>query len=207
MDGASRAHHWNRLYESWNPAEHSWYESQARRSLQLIRETGVPADSPILDVGGGASVLPDDLLRAGYTDLTVVDLAPAALARSRARLGRAAERVTWIAADVAAFPCRRRYAVWHDRATLHFLLDPREQEQYVSVLRTALAPHGHVILATFGPEGPTRCSGLAVKRYSTAMLAALLGEDFVLRSSVSEDHYTPRGMAQQFLYSRWQANA
>jgi SAM-dependent methyltransferase len=195
------------LYGSRNPAEHSWYESQARRSLQLIREAGVPADSPILDVGGGASVLPDDLLRAGYTDLTVIDLSPAALARSRARLGRAAERVTWIAADVTALPFTRRYAVWHDRAVLHFLLDPHEQEQYVSVLRAALAPRGHVILATFGPEGPTRCSGLGVKRYSAPMLAALLGERFVLRDSVSEDHYTPRGLAQQFLYTRWQANA
>ena len=119
-----------------------------------------------------------------YTDLTVLDLAPAALAQSRERLGPAAERVRWIAADVTTFRAPRRYAVWHDRAVLHFLLGNREREQDVAVLRSALASRGHVILATFGPAGPTRCSGLPVQRYSTETLSAL-----------------------QFLHTRWQAVA
>lgn len=199
--------HWDRLYRVKSAGELLWYESHPLRSLQSIQETGVPTDAPILDVGGGASVLFDDLLVLGYTDLTVLDLAPAALAQSRERMGPAAERVTWIAGDVTTFrpPCR--YAVWHDRAVLHFLLAVHQQEQYVAVLRSALASRGHVILATFGPGGPTRCSGLPVQRYSVEMLSALLGPGFELRGSTLEDHHTPSGATQQFLHTRWQAVA
>jgi SAM-dependent methyltransferase len=207
MATESKEQHWDRLYRVKSAAELSWYESHPLRSLQSIQETGVPADAPILDVGGGASVLVDDLLELGYTDLTVLDLAPAALAQSRERVGPAAERVTWIAADVTTFHPPRRYAIWHDRAVLHFLLNPDEQGQYVAVLRSALASRGHVILATFGPAGPTRCSGLPVQRYSVEMLSALLGPVFELRGSVLEDHHTPSGATQQFLHTRWQALA
>ena len=197
--------HWNRLYRIKSPAELSWYESHPIRSLHSIEEAGVPHDAPILDVGGGASVLVDDLLVLGYTDLTVLDVAPEALAQSRERMGSAADRVTWIAADVTAFNPPRRYAVWHDRAVLHFLLDLEEQERYLDVLRRSLAPRGHLVLATFGPQGPTRCSGLTVQRYSVEMLSSLLGTDFELRGSVIQDHRTPSGDTQQFLHTRWQA--
>jgi len=199
--------HWNQLYRVKSAAELSWYEAHPRRSLQSIQETGVPRDAPILDVGGGVSVLVDDLLGLGYTDVTVLDLAPAALVQSRERVGRAAERVTWIAADVTTFRPPRRYAIWHDRAVLHFLLDRQEQERYVAVLRRALASRGHVILATFGPGGPTRCSGLPVQRYSVERLSGLLGSGFELRGSTLEDHHTPSGATQQFLHTRWQAVA
>jgi SAM-dependent methyltransferase len=201
------ADHWERLYQGKSAAELSWFESQPRRSLQSIRDTGASLDAPILDVGGGASVLMDDLLLLGYTNLTVLDLAPAALAQSKDRLGPAAKRVTWIAADVTAFRPLRRYAIWHDRAVLHFLVGKLEQESYVKVLRNALVPGGHVILATFGPGGPTRCSGLPVQRHSVETLSALLGSEFELRSSTLEDHYTPARVAQQFLHTRWQARA
>jgi SAM-dependent methyltransferase len=204
MDTASHEH-WNRLYRVKSAAELSWYEAHPLRSLQSIRETGVPLDAPIPDVGGGASVLVDDLLGLGYTDLTILDLAPAALAQSRQRVGPAAERVTLVAADVTTFHPSRRYAIWHDRAVLHFLLDFHEQERYVAVLRQALAPRGHVILATFGPAGPSRCSGLPVQRYSVEMRSALLGPGFEQRGSILEDHHTPSGATQQFLHTRWQA--
>ena len=199
--------HWDRLYRVKRAADLSWYESDPQRSVQSVRETGVPADAPILDVGGGASLLVDDLLVLGYTDVTVLDLAPAALAQSRDRLGPAAESVTWIAGDVTAFRPTRRYAVWHDRALLHFLLDVPQREQYVAVLRSALAPRGHVILAAFGPGGPTRCSGLLVQRYSVELLSALFGPGFELRGDALEDHHTPSGATQQFLHTRWQAVA
>jgi SAM-dependent methyltransferase len=171
----------------------------------LIQETGVPADAPILDVGGGASLLVDELLTLGYSDVTVLDLAPEALAQSRRRLGPAAERVRWIAADVTRFRPPRRHAVWHDRAVLHFLLTMQEQEQYVRVLRDALTPSGHLVLAAFGPAGPPRCSGLPVQRYSVETLSSLLGPGFELRNSVVENHRTPSDVVQQFLYTRWQA--
>ncbi|HEX2217463.1 MAG TPA: class I SAM-dependent methyltransferase [Gemmatimonadales bacterium] len=197
--------HWNRLYRTGSTARLSWYEPRARRSLQLIQETCLPSDAPILDVGGGASVLVDDLLRLGYTDVTVLDLAPEALARSRERLGSAADRVRWIAADVRSFVPPRRYALWHDRAVLHFLVNRRDRERYAGVLRTALLPRGHVVVATFGPEGPTRCSGLPVRRYSAEEVATVIGEGFELVDAMVEDHHTPEGAAQQFLYTRWQA--
>ena len=201
------ADHWERLYQGKNAAELSWFESTPRRSLQSIRDTGVSLNAPILDVGGGASLLVDELLQLGYTNVTVLDLAPAALAQSKDRLGPAAERVTWIATDVTTFRPLRRYAVWHDRAVLHFLASKLEQESYVEALRNALAPGGHVILATFGPGGPTRCSGLPVQRHSVETLSALLGPEFELRSSTFEDHLTPTRVAQRFLHTRWQARA
>lgn len=197
--------HWDRLYRVQDAATLSWYESQPWQSLQSIQQTGVPSDAPILDVGGGASVLVDALLRGGYTDVTVLDVAPTALARARERLGAAAERASWIAKDVTTFRPTRRYAVWHDRAVLHFLLGREEQDRYVAALRSALASEGHVILATFGPDGPTRCSGLPVRRYSAEMVSTLLGPGFELRDRVLADHRTPAGKVQQFLHTRWQA--
>ena len=199
------ADHWERLYQGKSAAELSWFESPPRRSLQSIRDTAVSLNAPIIDVGGGASVLVDDLLLLGYTDVTVLGLAPAALAQSKDRLGPAAERVTWIATDVTTFRPLRRYAVWHDRAVLHFLVGKLEQGSYVKVLRDSLAPGGHVILATFGTGGPTRCSGLPVQRHSVETLSALLGPGFELRSSTLEDHLTPARVAQRFLHTRWQA--
>jgi SAM-dependent methyltransferase len=202
---AHSSEHWEGLYRAKTAAELSWFEPLPRRSLHAIQETGVPLDAPILDVGGGASLLVDNLLLVGYTDLTVLDLAPAALALAKNRLGSAAEGVSWIAGDVTAFRPRRRYAVWHDRAVLHFLLEKSDQERYLEALGAALAPGGHLVLATFGPAGPERCSGLPVQRHSVESLSALLGREFRLQSSTIEDHRTPGGLVQQFLHTRWRA--
>ena len=204
MSGGS-AGHWQRIYQTKSPTELSWYEAVPQRSFDLIQATGVTLAAPILDVGGGASQLVDHLLAAGYTDISVLDIAPAALEEARARLGPAAERVEWIAADVTTFQPRRRYVLWHDRAVLHFLLAPSERAQYLTVLGTALARQGHLILAIFGPQGPPRCSGLPVQRYSEKDLGALLGSHFKLRRSEMENHRTPAGHLQQFLWSWWQA--
>jgi SAM-dependent methyltransferase len=199
------AAHWQRMYETRSPTEVSWYEPAPERSLELIRATGIPLEAPILDVGGGASLLVDHLLASGYTDVSVLDLSPAALEQARVRLGPGAGRVTWIVADITSFVPERRYVLWHDRAVFHFFLRPEEQRRYLAALRKGLAPHGHVVLATFGPEGPERCSGLAVQRYSAAALEALLGPGFQLRSSRIEQHRTPGGETQEFLYTWWQA--
>ena len=164
----------------------------------------MPLDAPILDVGGGASTLVDHLLDAGYTDVSVLDIASSAFTQSKARLGANATRVTWIEADVTHFEPSRSYAVWHDRAVFHFLTDAADRDRYLDVLRKALQPRGHFLLATFGPEGPTRCSGLAVQRYSVEMLKALLESDFELRGHEKEEHRTPMGGGQEFLYSWWE---
>lgn len=201
------ARHWGTMYEGSDPTELSWFEPVPSRSLALIQAAGLPPDAPLLDVGGGASSLVDHLLAAGYTDVGVLDIAPAALAQARARLGTAAGRVEWIVADVAAFQPKRRYALWHDRAVVHFLTAAAERERYLAVLTATLAPGGHVVLATFGPQGPTRCSGLPVRRYSAEDLGMLLGTGFRLRRTHQEDHRTPAGRYQQFVYTWWQAAA
>jgi SAM-dependent methyltransferase len=198
------AGHWQRVYETRSPATVSWYEAVPRRSLELIQATGVALSAPIIDVGGGESRLVDHLLASGYTDVSVLDIAPAALEQAQARLGPAAAGVRWIPSDVTAFQPERRYAVWHDRAGFHFLVIPSERGRYLAVLKAALASRGHLILATFGPKGPERCSGLPVQRYSQEDLAVLLEPDFRLRQCALEDHVTPMGQRQEFLWSWWQ---
>jgi trans-aconitate methyltransferase len=201
----TRKAHWEHVYATKAPAEVSWYEPVPARSLELIRATGEPLAAPILDVGGGASTLVDHLLRAGYSDVSVLDVAATALDRARARLGDAAARVTWIEADVTRFRSDRELAIWHDRAVFHFLTEDDDRERYLGVLRSTLRLGGHLVLATFGPEGPTRCSGLAVRRYAEREVSALLGPGFALRSHRVDVHTTPMGTEQQFLYGWWQA--
>lgn len=204
MSGSTREH-WDRVYRRKAPTETSWYEPAPDRSLALIEATGVARRAPIVDVGGGASTLVDHLLDAGYSNVTVLDVAASALAHAQARLGERAETVTWIAADIRTFRPERRFALWHDRAALHFLTDPADRARYMKVLRGALAPGGHVVIATFGPGGPTRCSGLDVHRYGVDTLGALLGQEFAVRAHAIEVHTTPAGLQQEFLYAWWQA--
>jgi len=195
--------HWEKLYQSTAPTELSWYQPVPQRSLELILATGVPPDAPVIDVGGGASTLVDHLLKARFRDITILDIAPRALDAARARLGPAAAPVQWIAADITEFAPLRRYALWHDRAVFHFLVDAAGRRRYVDVLRAALAPGGHLVLASFGPKGPKRCSGLEVQPYSADRVSAELGAGFHLAQSLVEDHITPRGRRQQFLYGWW----
>jgi trans-aconitate methyltransferase len=171
----------------------------------MIAATGVAADGAIIDVGGGASTLVDNLLGSGYSDVTVLDITSAALERSRARLGDAAKKATWIEADILNFEPNRSYKLWHDRAVFHFLTEKSQQRHYAGLLQKAIEPGGYLILATFGPDGPQRCSGLPVQRYSTEELSRLLEPAFELQAQDLEEHKTPRGSVQQFLYTCWQA--
>ena len=183
----------------------SWYQGSPQLSVQMIAATGVEADAAIIDVGGGASTLVDNLLDSGYSDVTVLDIASAALKRSRARLGDAANKATWIEQDILHFEPNRSFKLWHDRAVFHFLTEKSQQRRYAELLHKAIEPGGHVILATFGPDGPERCSGLPVQRYSTEELSGLLEPAFELRAQDFEEHKTPGGSVQQFLYTCWQA--
>ena len=193
--------HWDGIYRTRAPGEVSWYQPEARVSLDLIRRVAPDLDTPVLDAGGGASVLVDCLLDAGYRDLTVLDLAPSALARARQRLGARAGQVTWMVADVLrARLTPSAYGVWHDRAVFHFLLDPTDRARYVGQVRGALRPGGYVIVASFAPEGPSRCSGLEVAHYSPSAMHAEFGRGFTLLDSEREDHRTPSGVIQAFVY-------
>lgn len=193
--------HWERVYRTKRADEVSWFRPHLDTSLSLIRRTGVAPDRAIIDVGGGASTLVDDLLAAGYRDVTVLDVSPAALDGARARLGPRASEVTWIAADVtrAELPAGR-FHVWHDRAVFHFLTDPADRDRYVAQVRRAVALGGHVIVATFGPKGPERCSGLPTARYDADALHGVFGPEFTMLDSREEWHLTPGGVEQQFVY-------
>jgi len=193
--------HWESVYRSKGATEVSWYQAEAKVSLDLIRRVAPDSDAPILDVGGGASTLVDGLLGAGYRRVTVLDLSGAALAVAQQRIGERAAAVTWVESDVLTAPLPAAgYAVWHDRAVFHFLTDAGDRARYVARVREAVQPGGYVIVASFAPEGPTRCSGLEVVRYSPETMHAQFGERFRLLDTVREDHHTPSGVTQAFLY-------
>jgi len=199
--------HWQRVYGEKRPTELSWYQAVPEQSLQLIRSSGIAKSEPILDVGGGASTLVDHLLDEGYMDISVLDISGRALKRSRARLGELAGRVKWIEADVTQFEPSRQYALCHDRAVFHFLTESADRQKYIEVICRALEPRGNLVLATFGPDGPKRCSGLDIRRYGVEQLQDLLGTRFELCSQVLSEHQTPMGGTQQFLYSWWRSLA
>jgi ubiquinone/menaquinone biosynthesis C-methylase UbiE len=193
--------HWEKVYTTKATDTVSWFQPHAGLSLDLIEATGVSRDAAIIDVGGGASTLVDDLLANGYTDLSVLDLSAAALAAAQRRLGSRAARVQWIEADVtkADLPARR-FDVWHDRAVFHFLTSAEDRAAYVQTVFRAVKPGGHVIVATFAEDGPNQCSGLPVMRYRADELHAEFGEAFSLSSHQKEAHHTPSGKVQQFVY-------
>ena len=200
----TRQQHWEAAYQADGPTDVSWYQPRPELSLALIAATGVAKEASIIDVGGGASTLVDGLLDAGYSSLAVLDLSGIALAHARSRLGERAAAVEWFHADVTSFQPPRRFAVWHDRAVFHFLTDPADRRSYVSTLLRALQPGGHVIISTFAPDGPPKCSGLDVVRYDEASITAELGPVLALRESRRETHRTPWQTEQRFIYFRLQ---
>ena len=201
MNDVSRHDHWEKVYTSKGESEVSWFQETPAPSLELIERVGAEQSSGIIDIGGGASRLVDNLVSRGYQDVTVLDLSEAALASARSRIGDRANRVTWIAADVTTWEPSRTYDVWHDRAAFHFLTEPNDQAAYVVRLRRALRVGGHAIIATFAPDGPERCSGLMVSRYDANTLAATLGDGFDLIDARRHDHATPWGSLQKFQFS------
>ncbi len=193
--------HWSNVYTSKAESSVSWYKPHLQLSLKLILETGLPLDAPLIDVGAGASTLVDDLLDNGFANLTVLDLAGSALEIAKARLGSRARNVHWLVGDVTTCSLpQRSFALWHDRAVFHFLTDPEQRKLYVEQVCRAVKPGGIVIVATFGTHGPEQCSGLPVVRYSAEELHAQFGSAFALLSSAIEEHETPHGTRQEFVY-------
>lgn len=194
----ARNEHWDTVYRT-RAAEHvSWHQPLPEPSLRAIDMLGVDTGAPLIDVGGGASRLVDCLLARGWSDLTVLDIAPAALEAAKLRLGEAVGRVRWIAADITAWRPEQTYAVWHDRAVFHFLTEQESRAAYRRALAAGLAPGGFAIMATFAPDGPQRCSGLPVQRYDAGLLSAELGPGFRLLRDWREQHVTPGGAVQTF---------
>lgn len=193
--------HWEGVYGTKAPDGVSWYRAHLERSLQLIEKSCPDRASSIIDVGGGESTLVDDLLDLGYRHLTVLDISEKALYVTRQRLGPRAKEVNWLAADITKINLpAQTYDLWHDRAVFHFLTSGAERKAYVRQVASSVRLGGHVIVATFGPEGPTKCSGLEVVRYDANGLHEEFGARFELEQSEIEVHRTPFGTTQQFLY-------
>jgi len=198
---AGRVAHWQEVYRRKPSTSVSWYRPHLETSLELILATGAAPETRILDGGGGASTLVDDLLTAGLEAVSVLDISAEALDVARRRLGAAAHRVRWIEGDITGVDLAPASVdVWHDRATLHFLIDEDDRRRYAGTLRRALAPGGHVILAAFAPGAPPRCSELPVRHHDASDLQALLGAGFGLRQARTEVHTTPSGKSQPFTY-------
>ena len=195
-----RRTHWEGIYQRTTPVDRSWHQDDPALSLELITAAGVPREAPVIDVGGGASVLVDFLVRGGYRDITVLDISAAALAASKKRLGDVADDIQWRTVDITQYVPPRQYAVWHDRAVFHFLTDESDRQQYRAVLEKSVLPGGDVVMATFGLGGPTKCSGLDVVQYDAEKLGAELGVEFQLLNVRDEVHLTPSMKQQQFTY-------
>jgi 2-polyprenyl-3-methyl-5-hydroxy-6-metoxy-1,4-benzoquinol methylase len=192
---------WEKIYATKAPDQVSWYRLHLETSLALIERATTRQSDAIIDVGGGESTLVDDLLAGGYQNITVLDVSQTAIEVTKKRLGPSAERVCWIVGDITKIRLApSAYDVWHDRAVFHFLITPEQRADYVRQVAAAVRPGGHVIVSTFGPEGPTKCSGLDVVRYDEELLHKQFGERFHLEESSKELHQTPFGTTQQFLY-------
>jgi 2-polyprenyl-3-methyl-5-hydroxy-6-metoxy-1,4-benzoquinol methylase len=200
--------HWEKVYTT-KPAESvSWFQQHASTSLELIAHTGVTPRGHIIDVGGGASTLIDDLIAKGFCNVSVLDLSEVALETAQSRLGRKAAKVNWIVGDITAIRLPQScYDIWHDRAVFHFLINAEDRAAYKAILEHSLKPDGHLIMATFAEDGPTQCSGLAVKRYSVAELEAEIGSHFTLVRAKKEQHVTPSGAIQNFNYCHFRRSA
>lgn len=199
-----RADHWNHVYTTKTEQDVSWFEPLPAISLEMLEAAGMTPESCVLDVGGGDSHLVDALAARGLDCLAVLDVSGAALGRAKARLGPAAEVPVWIEADVTREWSLGPMDIWHDRAVFHFLTTPDDREQYKRHLCETLKPGGSAIIATFALDGPEKCSGLPVQRYSPETLVAELGPDFELREARPHVHTTPWGSTQSFQYSRVQ---
>lgn len=200
MDSSDAKEHWQNVYGAKDAADVSWFQPSPEPSLRMIRRTGLGVGSRAIDVGGGASSLVDHLLDNGF-HMTVLDIAHGALDVARSRLGARAKDANWVVADITKWRPTEPFDLWHDRAVFHFLTEPEQRLGYIAALKAGLAPSGWVVMATFAPTGPERCSGLPVHRWSAPELAAELGDAFQLIESAEETHETPSGARQVFTWT------
>lgn len=195
--------YWQNLYQASPPDDLSWFESEPSISLDLLLAPSLKKDAAILDVGGGCSRLPDELLNRGFTRVSVLDIAQNSLEQSQRRLGERASEVSWIVADITRWQPEIAYGAWHDRAVFHFLTNPEDRKAYIAAMKKALVPGGLVVIGTFSTLGPEHCSGLPVQRYSALSLSTELGDSFRWTATRKMEHVTPTGQMQHFQFSRF----
>ncbi len=195
--------HWNTVYQNKDTTQVSWFQEHAETSLRLIQQNVTDKNAQIIDVGAGASTLVDDLINADYNNIDLLDISEGALSITKQRVNDRFinNSINWLIGDVLHISLRHQhYNVWHDRAVFHFLTKTEDREHYIQQVFHALKPGGKVIISTFGPDGPLRCSGLPIVRYSHDSLHDTFGKSFTLLDHGEEDHQTPNGSIQKFIY-------
>ncbi|MUP47240.1 class I SAM-dependent methyltransferase [Gramella sp. BOM4] len=192
--------HWNDIYGKKEFEETSWYQARPESSLNLIESLALSKDAEIIDIGGGNSFLVDNLLKLDYSNISVLDISELAMKKAQYRLGSKADAVNWIASDVTTFKSDKKFELWHDRAAFHFLTEDAQVEKYFEKLNSYLKPGGYLILATFSDKGPTKCSGIEIRQYSTKDLKEMLESEFEVISLQNLDHSTPWDATQNFSF-------
>ena len=203
MTEFDRKSHWEKIYTTKTLEEVSWHQPVPTTSLQFFTENNIPLDAKIIDIGGGDSFLVDNLLELGYTNLSVSDISAAAIDRAKVRLGEKASKVTWIISDVTDFKPTESYDFWHDRAVFHFLTNESEIEQYRKLVADAVVSKGTLAIGTFSENGPLKCSGIEIKRYSENELIACFANDFEVVEHFQVDHQTPFDTIQNFTFAKF----
>lgn len=198
MNAKERKKHWGTIYTKKSPQEVSWTQKKPSLSLSIIESLALPKNSPIIDVGGGESLLVDNLFALGYTDISILDISAEALTRSKERLGNKADKVNWIVADITQFKPKRAYTLWHDRAVFHFLTEQKDIQYYANMVSEYV--NEHLLLSTFSLDGPQKCSGLPITQYSVQSLTDIVSSFFDLVKFEEEVHSTPFETTQAFLY-------
>jgi predicted TPR repeat methyltransferase len=200
MEDFDRKKHWEKIYQTKELTDLSWYQPTPTSSLEFIKELNIPVTATIIDIGGGDSLFVDNLLDLGYLDVTVLDISEVALGKAKNRLGSLASQAKWIVADVVTFNSNRKYDFWHDRAAFHFLTKEQEIESYIYAVQNNLNPGGILVIGTFSELGPTKCSGIEISQYSEAILNERLKKYFEKVRCITVDHKTPSGLFQNFIF-------
>jgi len=195
-----KSKHWDDIYATRQPHEVSWTQENPKISLDFIHSFNLPKQASIIDVGGGESKLVDRLIDEGYEDITVLDISEHALKRTKIRLGEAAEKVNWIVSDITEFKTDKTFDLWHDRATFHFMTTGDQIKEYVERAKSYLKENAYLTIGTFSESGPKKCSGLEIKQYSEETLQDQLKKGFRKIKCIHEDHQTPFGTQQNFLF-------
>lgn len=191
--------HWEQVYTTKEPHQVGWTQKYPEDSMKRINNLNLPKDAPIIDIGGGDSDIPKLLLENGFTDITVLDISEAAIERAQKKLGKDADKIHWVVADITTFKPERSYVLWHDRAAFHFLLSPSEIDAYLSLLKKFASTY--LVMGTFSDIGPSKCSGLPITQYDEKKMAeALKKANFSIQESERPVHITPSGGEQPYLF-------
>jgi len=200
MENFDRKKHWENIYQTKELKDVSWFQPTPETSLDFFKQFNVPTTAKVIDIGGGDSFLVDNLLDLGYQDISVLDISATAIDRAKQRLGDKAKNVKWIVADAATFKPKEKYDFWHDRAAFHFLTDEQEITNYLQTAQENINPTGVLVIGTFSEQGPKKCSGIEIKRYSENTMADRLKKFFEKIKCITVDHKTPFDTFQNFVF-------